>query len=41
VPGMVAVVAPLIMVRQLSVVSILGVLFAVPGIVLMVRKKVK
>ncbi|VVB73891.1 Uncharacterised protein [uncultured archaeon] len=41
VPGIVAVVAPVIIVRQVSVITLLGVLFTVPGIVLFVRKTIK
>ena len=41
IPGLVAVVAPVIMVRQVSVITLLGVLFMVPGIVLFVKKTIK
>jgi hypothetical protein len=41
VPGLVAVVAPIVIVRQVSIITLLGVLFTVPGIVLFVRKTVK
>jgi len=41
VPGLVAMVAPIIIVRQVSVITLLGVLFTVPGIVLFVRKTIK
>jgi len=41
VPGMVAAVAPFIMVRQVSAITLLGVLLTVPGIVLLIRRNVK
>ena len=41
IPGLVAVVAPVIIVRQVSVITLLGVLFMVPGIVLFVKKTIK
>lgn len=41
VPGLIAAVAPILIVKQVSIISLLGVLLTVPGLVLFVKKTVR